>query len=122
MSLKDGLNYIDAIKAVVSVNCDMLPETDKYEFVETVNLKTDGNLYVRNKKDGDKMIQGKMTKKLKTIFCDKHIPSHYRDKIPVICDEKGILYIPTVATRDGAKSKKGQTLIKVYKLKEKLNA
>ena len=63
-----------------------------------------------------------MTKKLKTIFCDKHIPSHHRDKIPLICDEKGILHIPTVVSRDGAKSKNAETVIKIYKIKKSANA
>lgn len=122
MALKEGLNFIDAINIVVSINSDIVPEISKYELVEAVKLKSDGKLYVRNKKDGDKIINGRMTKKLKTIFCDKHIPSHYRDKIPLICDDKGILYIPAVVTRDGAKSKNAETVIKIYKLKENPNA
>ncbi|MBO5356317.1 MAG: tRNA lysidine(34) synthetase TilS [Clostridia bacterium] len=113
ITLKEGLNYIEQINMVISLNSDMLPET-KYELVETVKLKSEGKLYVRSKADGDKMIQGKMTKKLKTIFCDKHIPSHHRDKIPLVCDDKGILYIPTIAVRDGAKGKNAETLIKIY--------
>lgn len=118
MTLKTGLNYIESIKTAISVNTEMTPDLNKYELVESVKLKSEGNLIVRNKKDGDKMIQGKMTKKLKTIFCDKHIPSHYRDKIPLICDQNGILYIPLVATRDGAKSKNCETEIKVYRVKK----
>lgn len=121
ITLREGLNYIELAGAVVSVNSEMIPEVEKYELVEAVKLKADGKLYVRNKKDGDKMIQGKMTKKLKTIFCDKHIPSHHRNKIPLICDEQGILYIPTIATRDGAKSKNADTLIKIYRLRRKSN-
>ena len=113
ITLKEGLNYIEQINMVISLNSDMLPET-KYELVETVKLKSEGKLYVRSKADGDKMIQGKMTKKLKTIFCDKHIPSHHRDKIPLVCDDKGILYIPTIAVRDGANGKNAEALIKIY--------
>lgn len=122
VTLREGLNFINSINTVVSLNSEMIPEISKYELIEAVKLKTEGELYVRNKKDGDKMIQGKMTKKLKTIFCDRHIPSHHRDKIPLICDEKGILYIPAIATRDGAKSKNAETVIKIYKLKDNTNA
>ena len=113
-ALKDGLNYVKEAGAVIALNTDSAPES-KYELVEAVKLKSEGALYVRNKSDGDKILQGKMTKKLKTVFCDKHIPSHYRDKIPLICDDNGILYIPTIAVRDGAKSKNAQSTIKVYK-------
>ena len=113
-ALKDGLNYVKEAGAVIALNTDASPES-KYELVEAVKLKSEGTLYVRNKADGDKILQGKMTKKLKTVFCDKHIPSHHRDKIPLICDNNGILYIPTIAVRDGAKSKNAQSVIKVYK-------
>ena len=113
--LKDGLNYVKEANTVISLNTDRIPEK-KYVLVETVKLLNEGSLYVRSKRDGDKMLQGKMTKKLKTIFCDMHIPSHYRDKIPLICDDKGIIHIPLIATRDGAKSKKAETLIKIYRL------
>ncbi|MBQ4511108.1 MAG: tRNA lysidine(34) synthetase TilS [Clostridia bacterium] len=122
MALKEGLNYIEQAKTAISLNSDLIPDTSKYELVDAVKLKSEGKLTVRNKKDGDKMIQGKMTKKLKTIFCDKHIPSHHRDKIPLICDEKGILYIPTIAVRDGAKSKNAETVIKIFKIIENTNA
>ena len=122
MALKEGLNYIEQAKTAISLNSDLIPDASKYELVDAVKLKSEGKLTVRNKKDGDKMIQGKMTKKLKTIFCDKHIPSHHRDKIPLICDEKGILYIPTIAVRDGAESKNGNTIIKIFKIKENTNA
>ena len=122
MALKEGLNYIEQAKTAISLNSDLIPDASKYELVDAVKLKSEGKLLVRNKKDGDKMIQGKMTKKLKTIFCDKHIPSHHRDKIPLICDEKGILYIPTIAVRDGAKSKNAETVIKIFKIIENANA
>ena len=113
VKLKEGLNYIDEAKVVISLNSDMAP--NRCELVEEVRLKTEGELYVRNKRDGDKMLQGKMTKKLKTIFCDKHIPSHFRDKIPLICDSLGIAYIPKIAFRDGVRGKNPQAVIKIYK-------
>lgn len=117
IKLKDGLNYIKEADTVISLNCELIPEK-KYVLVEAIKLLTEGQLYVRSKKDGDKMLQGKMTKKLKTIFCDKHIPSHHRDKIPLICDDKGIVYIPSITARDGAKCRNANTVIKIYKLEE----
>ncbi len=112
--LKNGLNYIDEAYTVIAINTESQPDS-RYVLVEELKLKFEGRLYVRNKIDGDKIVCGKMSKKVKTLFCDKHIPSHHRDKIPLICDDNGILYIPTVATRDGAKEKNADTLIKIYK-------
>ena len=84
--------------------------------IEEITLNTNGPLVARNRKAWDKITQGKMTKKLKKLFYDKQIPSHRRDKIPVICDDDGVLYVPTVVVRDGAKCKNGSTIIRVFKI------
>ena len=43
-----------------------------------------------------------MTKKLKKLLCDKGIPPHLRDLIPVICLSDGEpLWYPRAAFRDG---------------------
>ena len=55
-----------------------------------------------------------MTKKLKRVFSDKHIPSHLRDELPVICDENGVLTVPGIIARDGAFDKRGDLLINTY--------
>ena len=47
----------------------------------------------------------KMTKKVKKLMCERKIPSHLRDRIPIICDANGIVAIPEVALRDGVKGK-----------------
>lgn len=111
--LKNGINHIKELGIAIGVNNEDEPRN--YTFVDETILNSRGILIARNKQDGDKIYHGKMTKKLKTLFCDKHIPSHYRDKIPLICDDDGILLIPTIAVRDGAKSKEGNTKIRIYK-------
>ena len=118
--INEGVNYIKKIGVAIVLNSDIEPK-EGYELVEKIVLETSGELRARNKHDGDKIIHGKMTKKLKTILCDKHIPSHRRDKIPVILDENGIVYVPTIVTRDGAKNKNGNTCVKIYKLSENLD-
>ena len=55
-----------------------------------------------------------MTKKLKRILSDRHIPSHLRQRLPVICDDGGVLTIPGIVARDGAFDKKGKLIIKTY--------
>ena len=52
-------------------------------------------------------------------MCDKKIPIDIRSRIPIICDEKGILAVPFVAVRDGVSFKKGsekEKNIKIYLL------
>ena len=45
-----------------------------------------------------------MTHKLKKVFNDRNIPPTEREKIPMICDSKGIVFIPGMSERDGVKS------------------
>ena len=74
----------------------------------TVSLNKDGvvgSLYARSRREGDTVRSGGMTKKLKRIFSDRHIPSHRRGLIPVICDELGVLALPGIVARDGAYDK-----------------
>ena len=56
-----------------------------------------------------------MTKKLKKVFTDRHIPSEERWRIPVVCDGGGVLAVPGIIARDGAFKRNGELTIKVYK-------
>lgn len=56
-------------------------------------------LYVRNKKDGDKMVVKNMnsSKKIKDIFIDEKIPKEDRELYPIVVDNNGnILWIPGI--------------------------
>ncbi|WP_053955564.1 tRNA lysidine(34) synthetase TilS [Inediibacterium massiliense] len=57
--------------------------------------KIRGNLVIRNRKDGDRFfpLGMKGSKKLKDFFIDEKIPKQKRDEIPLICDEKEIMWI-----------------------------
>ena len=52
----------------------------------------------RTRQDGDRMrpfgVEG--TKKVKDLLIDARIPLQARDFLPLICDQEGILWIPTV--------------------------
>jgi hypothetical protein len=45
-------------------------------------------------------------------MCDKKIPLELRSRLPVICDEDGIIAIPFIGIRDGAKGK--DTVLNFY--------
>ena len=62
--------------------------------------KIKGQLYVRSRKDGDRYSYGGMTRKLKKLLCDKGIPLSERDRLPIICDGDGILFIPGFPPRE----------------------
>ena len=60
----------------------------------------EGGLYVRSRADGDSYAFGGMTHKLKKLFSDKKIPRHLRSRIPVLCDSRGIVWVPAFAERN----------------------
>ena len=59
-----------------------------------------GSLYLRPKKDGDTVYYGGMTHKLKKLFCDNKIPYSKRGLIPILCDDKGVVWVPGFGVRD----------------------
>lgn len=67
-----------------------------------------GSLYVRFRRDGDSYFYGGMTHKIKKVLNDKKIPPSHRDRIPVICDEKGIVWVPGLGVRDDGVEKDGR--------------
>ena len=69
-----------------------------------------GGLYIRNRKNGDSYRTSGMTKRVKRMLCDADIPRSVREKIPVLCDDEGILWIPGFRVRDYDKNIGGRTL------------
>lgn len=60
----------------------------------------DGKIYIRTKKPKDSYRVHKMTRKIKTLFSSLHLPSAKTNMIPIICDEKGILFVPPFGARE----------------------
>ena len=106
-SLTKGENKIYGTNLTVYIG-----ETDKtslnvYNFSIQASLSSDiidSGLILRFKNDGDAYRYCGMTHKLKKVFNDRNIPSAERSLIPVICDADGILLLPGMSERDGAKS------------------
>ncbi len=63
----------------------------------------EGDLYVRERREGDSYSYGGMTHKLKKLFCDRAIPKRERYLLPIICDERGILWVPGFSQRGTGK-------------------
>ena len=60
----------------------------------------EGSLYVRPKVDGDTVYYGRMTHKLKKLFNDKKMPISARKTLPILCDERGVVWVPGFGVRD----------------------
>ena len=53
-----------------------------------------GDIFARKKKDGDSYSYLGMTRSVKKFFTDNKISREMRDYTPVICDSKGIIWVP----------------------------
>ena len=78
-----------------------------------------GSLYLRPKRDGDTVYYGGMTHKIKKLYNDKKIPLSIRKKLPILCDEKGVLWVPGFGVRDdGVPREERQDLFATLVIKE----
>lgn len=83
---KNAINY---------KNINNLTKTATFNFD-----KIYGNIFARKKKDGDAYISGGMSRSVKKFFSDSKISREKREFIPVICDEKGIIWVPGMRVCD----------------------
>lgn len=77
-----------------------------------VSATIEGELYVRSRLVGDAYRFGGVTHKLKKLFSDAKLPMDAREKRPVLCDARGILWVPGFGVRDdGGDGKRNATLL-----------
>ena len=67
------------------------PAKEILNTADTFTVCPEGTLTVRSRQSGDRIRLPGGTKSLKKMFIDRKIPAPERDRIPVLCDEKGIL-------------------------------
>ncbi|MBR6916906.1 MAG: tRNA lysidine(34) synthetase TilS, partial [Clostridia bacterium] len=67
----------------------------------TLNDKIKNSLFIRNRADSDTYYFGGHHRKLKKLLCDTGIPRYRRDRLPVLCDGEGIVWVPGFPQRDG---------------------
>ena len=73
-----------------------------------------GELYARTRLPGDKIVIGGMHKSLKKLMCDNKIDISLRDRLPIICDSEGIVFVPFIGTCDRVKPKKNNKMTYIY--------
>lgn len=67
--------------------------------------KISGSMVVRNRCEGDKirLANRGVTKTLKKLFCELKIPEHLRGDLPVVADDKGVIWIYGVGISERVK-------------------
>ncbi len=71
------------------------------------SAKINGVLQARNRQEGDRLFLGGMHRSIKKMFCDKKIPRELRARLPILCDEDGVVAVPMLGIRDGAHAAEG---------------
>lgn len=107
--LISGENKINGYNGIIYIDEIVKSSSNVYKIFIQADLSSaiiEGELYCRARDNGDAYFFGGMTHKLKKIFNDKGIPPSLRDRIPVICDEKGIVWVPGLPVRDDYKNGK----------------
>ena len=119
--LHEGFNEIPELDMGIFVSHDKNEVFSSNVYKISIQAEIDsaiikGRIFVRTRNDGDKYRFGGMTHKVKRLFSDKKIPQSERDRIPIICDDDGILYIPGFPLREGGVRHPKDTLsLSIYK-------
>lgn len=105
LTLNSGFNAIESADIDIFINIEPYSKNiyKKSILLSIDSAKINGALIARSRRAGDKILSGKVHKSLKKLFNEKKVPIELRERIPVICDGDGILAIPSVAIRDGAR-------------------
>ena len=70
---------------------------------EAITFDTiDATAHWRARREGDVLLMGGIHRKIRKLQNAAHIPAPLRERIPLLCDAHGVLWVPFVGTRDGA--------------------
>ncbi len=76
-----------------------------YKNATTIKINSDtikNGLYIRTRRAGDTVLVHGMHKKLRKLQNEAALSPHLRDMLPLVCDRGGILWVPSIAVRDGS--------------------
>ncbi len=105
-SLKLGVNTFEELKynlKLKSISIDEMKDIERRRYIRVFDLdKIKGNLYLRNRRNGDRFVPFGMTgtKKLKDYFIDEKISRDERGQIPLLVDDEHILWVVGYRTSD----------------------
>ncbi len=114
VKLCEGKNVISQINAEIIIGNSQNAKNiyKKSTLLYFASAKICGSVYARARKAGDKILVNGVNKSVKKLLCDKKIPLDLRYRLPVICDDKGIIAIPFAAVSDNVKpANDGDTVV-----------
>jgi tRNA(Ile)-lysidine synthase len=114
-TLFEGKNLISQTNCEIiilpSQNAKNVYKNSIISYIDSAKIK--GGIYARSRQDGDRILLGGMNKSVKKLMCDKKIPLDVRARLPIICDDEGILVIPLLGVRDGCRAKDGEGVVSI---------
>jgi tRNA(Ile)-lysidine synthase len=112
--------YLDMIDLEISCE-ELVYNGERQEINNSLNTylfekcKICGKLFVRPRETGDRIsLYGRnVSKSLKKLFIEKHIPAYIRNLIPVIADENGPVCIYKIGIDKRVAPQKGSNVLKI---------
>lgn len=100
--LCDGVNEVSQINAEIIIG---ETQKDKNIYKKSIKLTLDsdkikGTLSVRERRPQDKLRMLGCSKSIKKLMCDMKIPCELRPRLPIVCDDEGIVAVPFVGVAD----------------------
>ena len=103
--LSNGKNVLEGYDSDFFVSSDKIQQSSLN--VYKISIQADlssaiiiGSLYIRPRTDGDTIYYGGITRKLKKLFTDAKIPQSLKKSIPILCDDRGVVWVPGFGVRD----------------------
>jgi tRNA(Ile)-lysidine synthase len=72
------------------------PGLENLDTPDAFTVSPVGDIWVRSRGSGDSIRRPGGSKSLKKLFIDRKIPASRRDRIPVVCDDRGILGVYSI--------------------------
>ncbi len=90
---------------------DTEQDTNVYNLYTELQVRFDtikGRVFLRPLQEGDRILQGGMHKKIRKLYGQNGVPLLLRSRLPLLCDDDGVLAVPGIALRDGAEPHDGE--------------
>lgn len=102
--ISQGRNELPEYSAELVIS-DKKPEISHnvYNFAIQADISSAiicGSLHLRSRCQGDTYRYHGMTHKLKKMLIDAKIPADLRDRVPILCDDRGIVWVAGFGARD----------------------
>ena len=116
IELKEGANHIPQINTDIVLE---YTENNINIYKKSIKLSIDsakivGALYARERRSGEKIRLNSMGKSIKKLLCDNKVPLEIRARLPVICDDSGIVAVPFIGVSDAYRpTKNTQKVIRI---------